>query len=256
MSSNDICAHFLRGECKYGDHCKYSHQQQQQQHSRRNNNNDNDDHHHQQDKQRQQPHDYQSAQTQMEIISHGLNAIIDIQQLLTANEPLAALLFKLPSNHPNPNDKADLILALDFHGVTDLVADVSEEISPQHKYPICVVSYVGPFGEIRDKTRENLKQRVASGQIKMGIMVFKKLRDPNERDIPPIEFVASKRHAVELLLKYNAGLTTSGRILFVDDSKDNVATVDSLKDNRVKCAFLAKGTTGAQMKAFLREQVQ
>lgn len=268
MSDKTICKHFLEGNCKFGSECKYPHQS-----SNNNGNADRGHHHHHHRRENdddgeanntRQPHDYQSVQTQMEIISPGFNGIIDIHTLLTSgspnttNEALVSQLFRFPpKNWSNAStEKPEVLLALDFHGVTDLVSDPAEEIAPQGKFPICVVSYVGPFGDIRAKTRDNLKLRVEGGQIQMGVMVFKKLRDPGERGIPPIEFVASKRHAVELLLKYNSGLTSSGRVLFVDDSKDNVATVASLNDNRVKCAFLPKGTSSDRLKSFLKEQVQ
>jgi hypothetical protein len=207
-----------------------------------------------------------SIDTTIEIILPGTTAIVDLAHV---SEPVLAALMQIPNAAAAPAATATtsvagsaggipLLLALDFHNVTDIVSPDQPIFSlpgaaSQTPLPKAVVSYVGAAGKIRDATRASIQQRIRTGQVNIGVLVFKKIRasavtapTDAERANPNL-FVASKRHAVELLLRYNGGVQ---KCLFVDDSEDNVAVVASCGDPRVQTLHFP-GKTHAELNAAL-----
>ena len=196
------------------------------------------------------PRDDTYARTVVEVVRPGSVAGQRIDVALTDPSlagPGPGNPFTLPPGVPG-SLPPERLLCLDFHGVTDLFA----EDAP---------AFAGAEGKIRDATRESLRARIAAGQIRMAVLVFRKLR---AADVPAeTDFGGIKRAAIDALLKANgaslqhvapngggspppapADAIGGARYLFVDDSQDNVATVASLQHPAVKSLFF-KGRADA-----------
>ena len=99
----------------------------------------------------------------------------DIAELIFLEEgTIKHLIFKNQEEAESylTNFKADL--RFDLHGVLDTV-DHNKEILPQNiriKKSICVISYVGRFGKIRDHAKEDITKRILSKQIDFGVLIF------------------------------------------------------------------------------------
>jgi hypothetical protein len=85
-------------------------------------------------------------------------------------------------------------IRLDLHNTLDTVDP--REILPTNSVNICCISYVGNITQTRTQARLDIINRIKSGQIKFGALVFKRgpHKDPQ-------------------------------KVLFVDDSKDHVDSV-------------------------------
>lgn len=216
--------------------------------------------------QRQRREAASAIDSTIEILLPGVAAIVDLAQ---ASESVLAALMQIPGaagGQAAPSVLSDskaaaaaaaanaipLLLALDFHNIIDIVQP-DQPIGPPST-PKVVCSYVGATGKMRDATRASIQQRMALGQVHMGILVFKKLRASTlqENTRPASFFVASKRHAVELLLKYNPRVA---KCLFVDDGEDNTAVVQSTSDKRVS-TLLFKQRTAAELNAALSAKIK
>lgn len=60
---------------------------------------------------------------------------------------------------------------LDFHGVLDTLLP-SQPLPSHHTY--CVISFVGPTGITRNLVRQQIQERIETGQILFGVLVFQK----------------------------------------------------------------------------------
>ena len=273
LSSTKLCKYFLRGNCRNADQCKYLHQQS----TIKNNNNiiitiddkkeeDSDQLLDDEEQQTTPLHSSSSTSqiTEMEIVRQGIHVTIDFSKLpSSSSEDFLNQLFKFPSSlSSSETEKPHFILALDYHRVTDNFVSTKDEIYPQQVGPICVVSYVRQNGRSHARFRKSLIERIENKQIQMGILVFKKVHEPLKRQVSDssIEFVASKRHAVELVMNANKGLTKTDKVLFVDDTRDNVETVDTLRrlnegilEGKVKSALFTE-KSAEKLKEFLVEQ--
>lgn len=110
-------------------------------------------------------------------------------------------------------------IRLDYHGVVDLF-DVNEKIS-QNK--ICVVSFVGKHSKIRLFAQNDIKSRIASGQVDIGILIFKR-GFKGSKKYHCFTDIGSKAW-VNKFIKIEKGKNA----IFVDDSYDHVASVGSIK---------------------------
>lgn len=116
----------------------------------------------------------------------------------------------------------------DLHGVLDTVA-VDVMLS---NVDSCLISYVGATGRIRLLARKEAINRIKNGQIKFGLLVFKRGRHDNRNRFT---YPGSKAWA-------NQHLSNVGKILFIDDGYDHVSSVNSLKLSNLKCVLKTNDT--------------
>ena len=91
----------------------------------------------------------------------------DILQIIT---PTTSTIY-IPNTltHAEENlRKLSVAIRLDFHGVADLLPG---DLHVSHQ-PACIISYVGSKSPYRQEVKEEIEKRMASGQIKFGVMVF------------------------------------------------------------------------------------
>lgn len=111
------------------------------------------------------------------------------------------------------NFRSDVPIRLDLHDVLD-TTEPNEKLS---KHRICGLSYVGNITKTRISARLDMQERIASGQILYGVLVFKRGKDKHN---PYIE-IGSKAW-------FNTLLDNSCDPLFIDDSIDHVISVQSV----------------------------
>lgn len=96
-------------------------------------------------------------------------------------------------------------IRLDFHGVLDTLPVTPLPIDK--KVPICCICFVGRQSQTRIDARGQILERIESGQIEFGILVF-------------------KRGTIKVGTKawVNFHLLHKGERIFIDDSEDNILT--------------------------------
>lgn len=103
-------------------------------------------------------------------------------------------------------------LRLDLHDVLDTTEP--EELLGDR---ICCLSYVGKITKTRVEARKEIQERIKTGQIYYGVLVFKRGKDKNSA----FTDIGSKAW-------FNSLLDNSCNPLFVDDSMDHVISVESV----------------------------
>jgi hypothetical protein len=135
-----------------------------------------------------------------------------IAELITDKENLlyypsnAESLFERVKNFPSPS------LVLDLHNVLDTTK--YDQILGEN---ICALSFTGRNSKIRDQAREELKGRIATGQIMYGVLVFKRQKGKK----------ANTFQAPGSKAWFLKNLPTDEK-LFVDDSEDHCESAKSL----------------------------
>lgn len=114
-------------------------------------------------------------------------------------------------------------IRLDLHGVTDIIDPkrklLSDDIRKEHT--ICVISYVGKYSDTRLLARNTIKERIKTGQVDFGILVFKRGKRKSKSRF--------RYHKPGSKAWVNNLIKSSKPILFVDDSSDHVESVRSMK---------------------------
>jgi len=117
-----------------------------------------------------------------------------------------------------PMYKADL--RLDLHNTLNTIAPTTELPTKS----ACCISYVGKFIVTRIQAMQEIRERMDAGQIKFGVLVFKRA---SNRDSPEI-----KNRFTEIGSKawFNKILPAEdeSKKLFIDDSEDHVESVRSI----------------------------
>ena len=128
------------------------------------------------------------------------------------------------------------VLILDLHNVTDLF-DHTEHLSD---FDICVLSFVGRAGETRNIARNDIIGRINSGQIKIGIMVFKR---PSQRLIEKSKTIEDVTGTKAWTINHLNNCLKNKELFFVDDSADHVELTNKyLGNNKNIHSFLVDGT--------------
>lgn len=112
------------------------------------------------------------------------------------------------------DDSESKLLVLDLHNVLDTIGK-NESLPTKNA---CSCSFVGKFSKTRDDAREEMIDRIHTGQIRFGTLIFKR-GDRRSKKNNPNEFhdVGSKAWVCKTL----------DAALFVDDSFDHVLSVES-----------------------------
>ena len=95
------------------------------------------------------------------------------------------------------------------------------------QYPkICIISFVGKYSETRIEALEDIKNRIETGQVDFGVLVFK--RGKGGTDNSNTFHEAGSKAWVNSLLKIN------NKAIFIDDSEDHVLSVRSANIENLK----------------------
>lgn len=106
---------------------------------------------------------------------------------------------------------------LDLHNVLDLIP-----VETKLKYnDCCCVSFVGSTSQIRVQAAQEIKQRIQSGQIKFGALVFKRGNRRKPKEAHTYTAVGSKAW-------FNKCVKSNNNPIFMDDSDDHVNSVQHL----------------------------
>lgn len=111
-------------------------------------------------------------------------------------------------------------IRLDYHGVADLLP-TDHDLPPR----TCIISFVGRQSQTRIDTRGALQERVSSGQIAFGLLVFKR----------GTTRPGTKAWANRLIQQQRSVA------LFVDDSEDHITTTATFCGSRIN-TWLFQGT--------------
>ena len=125
--------------------------------------------------------------------------------------------------------KKNISLRLDFHGVLDTISSTIKLTNLGLGIDICVISYVGKFSQMRVHVRNEIKERIKSGQIKFGILVFKRRRGE-------IYTKPGSKAWTNLALSQN-----KLSAYFIDDSIDHIESTNSLNIQNLTCIQMMKG---------------
>jgi hypothetical protein len=140
----------------------------------------------------------------------------------------------------NDIDKAEKFLnnlrmdiRLDLHGVLDLLENNKNIInieSDRKNYIIGAISYVGRLSNTRNKARQDIQNRIISGQINYGILIFKRGKRKKNKKIYFID-PGSKAWVNKNLLYFPNIIT-----LYIDDGADHTESTKFLLnlDNKYK----------------------
>lgn len=130
------------------------------------------------------------------------------------------------NNHP-------VVVRLDLHGVVDIL-DVDTPLPES----CCIVSFVGKFSKTRSYAREEIVNRINSGQIDFGILVFKRGKGRNRNFFNE---VGSKAWVNKCLPRKR-----NVKNIFIDDSYDHYISV---KKNRIRWlySYHFKGKTSDEL---------
>jgi hypothetical protein len=153
--------------------------------------------------------------TYIDFITKSSNKTIRIN---TTNENDIVNLFKKHFNNVNT------LICLDFHGVTDLYDDNEKIPSDLSK---CVISYIGGNPTTVLNTTNTIKQRLLSGDIILGIIVY------NKNDMPSC---GTKGWIISKIINTHENI----KIHFIDDSKKNIQCIENVKSNNVKTYYINK----------------
>lgn len=107
---------------------------------------------------------------------------------------------------------------LDLHKTLDTCAP--ETVLPDHT---CCISYVGSLTQTRINARTDIQDRVRSGQLKYGVLVFKRGSDSDPVAANRYQEVGSKAW----FNKHTPGIEGKSSV-FVDDSMDHILSVRSV----------------------------
>ena len=111
-------------------------------------------------------------------------------------------------------------IRLDLHKTLDTIS-TNTQFSLKKETSFCCVSYVGQLTTTRISAKDDIIQRIKTGQLSFGALVFK--RGPHKDPIMANNFtVPGSKAWFNLHLKY------TNCPLFVDDSEDHVLSVSSI----------------------------
>jgi len=127
--------------------------------------------------------------------------------------------------------KNSVDIRLDLHGVCDTLDSTTLINTTDKMCNICIISYVGKYTHIRNVAKLDIIDRVTSGQVSFGILVFSRGKIHGKTD-----FVDADTHHVpgsKAWVNKHLGMN-KGQALFVDDSLDHCRSVKSCKrlDNK------------------------
>lgn len=120
-------------------------------------------------------------------------------------------------------------IRLDLHNVTDLLDKnqkiVSDDLRKEN--PIVVISFVGKYSETRSNARNDIKERIRTGQIDFGLLVFKR----------------GKKRYSKTSIFYKEGskawannyIKTTGSAVFIDDEGDHIRSVKGANIDNLTC---------------------
>ncbi len=150
----------------------------------------------------------------VELISNYHN---EIQTKVFTNEKMAENVLK----------KYSANIRLDYHGIVDIL-NIDEKLIPddiRNKFNICVISYVGKYSENRSSARLDIIDRIKTGQIDFGLLIFKRCRD---------KIICDNFHDVGSKAWANSLIQTNGKSIFIDDSEDHYKSVQSMNIPNLK----------------------
>jgi hypothetical protein len=128
-------------------------------------------------------------------------------------------------------NKLRMDIRLDLHGVLDLI-DIDKSLinikKYREEYIIGAISYVGRMSNTRNKAREEIKDRINSGQIDYGILIFKRgKRKKNKKNY----FIKPGSKAwVNKNLLYFSNIST----IYIDDGYDHIESTKFLLSSNDK----------------------
>jgi hypothetical protein len=108
-------------------------------------------------------------------------------------------------------------LFLDWHGVVD-TTNVNVRLSNNVKVPICVISFVKRNSRIREVARDEIVNRISTGQIACGCLVFERPK-PKPSQMTETQLFGSKAW---LINQFTENMNKNARCMFIDDSEDHV----------------------------------
>lgn len=128
------------------------------------------------------------------------------------------------------------IFFLDLHNVTDLFSH--DEYISSHQ--ICVLSFVGRGGKIRNYAREDIAQRILKKQVTIGIMVFERPKLKHiEKSTTINDVIGTKAWTIYYINYY----LVNRQFYFVDDSSDHIEITNKyLKHKKNIHSYLVNGT--------------
>lgn len=142
----------------------------------------------------------------------------------TDSETCSFDIFVDEQNPPFKGRKMDVIY--DLHNVLDTISP-TEKLCNDFTLPSCVVSYVGKATSTRLSAREEIMNRIQSGQVEFGVLVFKRSYRGSRITTEP----GTKAWFI-------SQLDTFERCIFLDDSKDHIDSVNSLRIPKLKTIYL------------------
>jgi hypothetical protein len=111
-------------------------------------------------------------------------------------------------------------IRLDLHGVLNCIEP--EQPLTTHDKEICVISFVGVNSDTRALARKEIQQRIETGQVKFGLLVFN--RGSQKKQDRNSYFKPGSKAWANSLIKLPGDLI--GR--FIDDSEDHILSVKAL----------------------------
>jgi len=114
-------------------------------------------------------------------------------------------------------------LRLDLHNTLDTIP-INIQLPIKNA---CCISYVGCLTETRIKAREEIMERIHSGQIQFGFLVFRRGTD-KKNNINTFTEIGSKAWVNEGLNHNPNNIVDMTTPLFIDDSEDHVASVGQI----------------------------
>ncbi len=138
-------------------------------------------------------------------------------------------------------------IRLDYHGVVDIL-NIDEKLIPddmRNKFNICVISYVGKYSENRSSAHIDIINRIKTGQIDFGLLIFKRCRD---------KILCDKFHDVGSKAWANNLIQTDGKSIFIDDSEDHYKSVQSMNIPNLK-SILFKGNKNNLIDLIKKEMI-
>ena len=163
------------------------------------------------------------------------------------NDEAIHKIFKNQINAEKILNKYTANIRLDLHGVTDLL-NFDEQLIPddlRETNKITIISYVGKYSDNRLGARKEVKERIKTGQIDFGVLVFRRgrRRDPSRN---MFHESGSKAWA-------NQFINTNGPAVFIDDGEDHYESVKSMNIDNLKCILFIERDGPKLMKLFRTE---
>jgi hypothetical protein len=118
----------------------------------------------------------------------------------------------------------DSLICLDFHGVTDLYN--LDEMIPS-KLPKIIISYIGGSPKTIQNTTNTIKHRIISGEVILGIIVYKKNNIPS---------CGTKGWIISKFIDVNKNI----KIHFLDDSKKNIDCINNIGSHNITTHYVNK----------------